>query len=49
VREDVEVILKPAMVRAKSSLHRQSRFRLFPISKLEYVLSIYNVIMLTCS
>jgi hypothetical protein len=49
VREDVGVILKPAMVRAKSSLHRQSRFRLFPISKLEYVLSIYNVIMLTCS
>jgi hypothetical protein len=49
VREDVGVILKPAMDRVKSSLLRQSRSQLFPTSKPEYVLSIYNVIMLTCS
>jgi hypothetical protein len=49
VRGDVEVILKPAMVRVKSNLVRQSRSRLFPISKLGYVLSIDGVIMLTRS
>ena len=38
--EDVEVILKPAMVRVKSSLLRQSRSQLFPTSKPEYVLFI---------
>jgi len=49
VREDVEVILKLATVRAKYNLHRQSRSQLFPISKLGYVMSIDGVIMLTCS
>jgi hypothetical protein len=49
VPEDVEVTPKPAMVRVKSNLVRQSRSRLFPISKLGYVLSIDGVILLTCS
>lgn len=49
MREDVEVILKPAMVRVKSSLLRQSRSQLFPISKLEYVIHIDAAIKLTGS
>jgi len=49
VREDVEVILKLAMVRVKYNLHRQSRSQLFPISKLEYVIHIAAAIELTVS
>ena len=38
VREDVEVTLKPAMVRVKSNLARRSPSQLFPTLKLEYVI-----------